>query len=371
MEGVSRNRMEGVELGATSGGNVRAERLGLRDQKESSREAKFGDVWKDMQAKYGAKPEKPREIKKTLGKDDFMKIMVTQMQHQDPTQPFKAEQFAQELAQYASVEQLQNMNTSMGKLLTTNQPLERLAMTGMIGKTVTVDRERFVHTEGQPEALKFVLPKPAKEVKVAVLNEMGEILFEKDLGGLSLGEQTFSWDGVRSNTMPAKTGNYMIRIAATDDKGAQIQTNSQSTATVIGVGFEGQEPALLVGNPQSPDKILMRSVVRVQETMRAPPQMPALGQLGGSPQAALSAEAAVTPEAPVTVPISASPSLITFEKGVGSNSISPNTMDPRVRAAFERASGKLEGVGLASNEDEKPSLQGFPNGLSNEGGEKE
>lgn len=373
MEGVSRNRMEGIEIGA-AGGNARAERMGTRDQKDSARETKFGDVWKDIQAKYGAKAEKPREIKKTLGKDDFMRIMVTQMQHQDPTQPFKAEQMAQELAQYASVEQLQNMSTNMGKMLNANQPLERLAMTGMIGKTVTVDRERFQHTEGQPESLHFTLPKAAKEVTVAVVNELGEPVIEKDLGEMTSGDQTFSWDGLRSNTLPAKGGNYTLKIMAKDDRGATIATNPQATATVVGVGFEGQEPALLVGNPAAPDKILMRSVIRVQEAglpmapaAAAAPKFQITGPLpGGAPNAAVPAPGGEAPAVasgmtPAAAP-PVNPGLIKFEKGVGSTTADLNGMDPKVREAFERAQGNLQGVGLASGE-------GFPNGLTDEGGE--
>jgi len=138
-----------------------------KDQKTASTAPAFGDVWKKMQAEYGVKAEKPREIKKTLGKDDFLRIMVTQMQHQDPTSPFKADQMAQQMAQYASVEQLQNMNSQLSKMTTQNQPLERLAMTGLIGKVVTVDKERFPHTEGNKDTLGFELPKDAAQVKKA------------------------------------------------------------------------------------------------------------------------------------------------------------------------------------------------------------
>src|SRR5436189_6449824 len=116
--------------GASAGGGYLSDK---KDAKESSTDAKFGEVWNNIQAKYGAKAEKPREIKKTLGKDDFLRIMITQMRHQDPTQPFKAEQFASEMAQFTSVEQLQNLNQGLAKMANANQPLERLAMTNLIG----------------------------------------------------------------------------------------------------------------------------------------------------------------------------------------------------------------------------------------------
>ena len=95
-----------------------------KDSSESARAPKFGDVYQEIQAKYGEKPEKPREIKKTLGKDDFLKIMITQMKNQDPTNPFKAEQMATQMAQFTSVEQLHNINQNLGKISSQNRPLE-------------------------------------------------------------------------------------------------------------------------------------------------------------------------------------------------------------------------------------------------------
>jgi flagellar basal-body rod modification protein FlgD len=53
---------------------------------------------------------------KTLGKDDFMKILITQLQHQDPSQPLQDKEFIAQMAQFTSLEQLSNMNTEMKAL---------------------------------------------------------------------------------------------------------------------------------------------------------------------------------------------------------------------------------------------------------------
>ena len=74
------------------------------------------------------------------------------MKFQDPTSPFKPEQMAAEMAQFTSVEQLQNVNQNLAKMSTANQPMERLAMTGLIGKTVTVDRDYLVRAITDPAA---------------------------------------------------------------------------------------------------------------------------------------------------------------------------------------------------------------------------
>jgi flagellar basal-body rod modification protein FlgD len=141
---------QGASMNAPSGGSLQS-----KDSDRPSTDPQFGDVLSKIQSQYGAKADKPREIKKTLGKDDFLKIMITQMQHQDPTNPFKAEQMAQEMAQFTSVEQMQNMNSSLKQMAQQHNPLEKLAMTNLIGKTVTVDRDRFPHSEGENESLSF------------------------------------------------------------------------------------------------------------------------------------------------------------------------------------------------------------------------
>lgn len=235
-----------------------------KDASHSSTAPQFGEVLNQIQAKYGTKTEKPREIKKTLGKDDFLRIMLTQMRHQDPTNPFKAEQMAAEMAQFTSVEQLQNLNQGMQKMATQNQPLERLAMTQLIGKQITVDRDRFAHVEGQKDVLSFHLPKPASDVRIVVISEVGEVVMEKSLGAQKQGENSHTWDGLKNGVLPAKSGNYVLRVEAKDESGLSIQTNPLHKVKVVGVSFEGSEPILLVGDHQRQDKIGMKNVVRIE-----------------------------------------------------------------------------------------------------------
>lgn len=233
--------------------------------KDSSTKPKFGEIWNNIQTKYGEKPKQQREIKKTLDKDDFMRLMITQMQHQDPTQPFKAEQFAAELAQYASVEQLKNINKNMEKLTNENKPADRMAMTSLIGKTVSIDRDRFVHTENMSSALTFDLPENAKKVKVQVLNGVGEVMFEKDLGEMKKGTNTYNWDGKQSNALVAKAGTYNLRVQAEDANTKKIDVSSKARGRVVGVSYEGAEPVFLVGDNQNYEKISFKNISRIDE----------------------------------------------------------------------------------------------------------
>ena len=348
-----------------------------KDASESSTDAKFGDVWKNVQAKYGAKAEKPREIKKQLGKDDFLRIMVTQMKHQDPTSPFKAEQFAAELAQFTSVEQLQNLNTAVGKLGTQNQPLERMAMTNLIGKSVTIDRDRFPHTEGSNESLTYNLPRDAKDVKISVIAESGETVVEKDLGAAKQGANVFVWDGLKGGTvLPSKSGNYSIRVEARDEREQSITIDSKTDAKIIGVSFEGAEPVFLVGDPRHPDKITMRNIVRIDEGGLggvAAPLVPGAQSLsaavaqsagaqalaGGVPPVAQEAAPAVQPQPAPRAPTLPEEKFFTFEKGKGSANIDAARVGPEAAAAIAKYQQQLQGGAQADSGE-----RGFPNGLN-------
>lgn len=308
---------QAVDSQITTGGAVGSDGAlsTQKDSKTASTDPTFGEVYKQIQSKYGAKAEKPREIKKTLGKDDFLKIMITQMKNQDPTSPFKAEQMATEMAQFTSVEQLQNVNQNLHKMATQNQPLERLAMTHLIGKVVTVDRERFTHMENSNESLTFNLPKDATTVKVTIFSDSGETILQKDLGPMKTGEQSFSWDGLKTNTLPAKTGNYMFRLEAKDERGVGIAIGSQGKARVVGVSFEGTEPVFLVGDARRQERVLMKNIIRI-DTDGPLPESPS-----GGGSALISQK---------------SPNFISFQKGVGSSNLDSSQTSPETAAALAK-----------------------------------
>lgn len=239
-----------------------------KDIKKDTTEAEFGDVWKTMQSQYGAKAEKPRTIKKQMDKDDFLKIMVTQMKNQDPMSPMKADQFATQLAQFTSVEQLQNLNQKMGQMSKANQPLERLAMTSLIGKVVTVDRDRFIHEDNEMSTLNYELPTNAKSMKLSILNEAGEKISTREIAATKKGPHVYQWDGKKDDGMPAQKGNYLFRIEAVDDTGKPIPLQSKVQAPVVGVSFETGEGVLLVGDVKNPTKTSMKNITRIDTMMR-------------------------------------------------------------------------------------------------------
>ena len=211
----------------------------------------------------------------------------------------------------------------MNKLSHQNKPIEQMMMTGMIGKTVTVDKERFPHTEGENESLNFYLPADAKKTDVVIYDESGEEVYRKDLGVQKLGSVHFIWDGKKSNTLPAKSGTYSIKIEAIDEREQRVQVSSLVQSRVIGVSFEGQEPILLIGDAHHQEKVTMRNVVKVQmddSQRETSPRMQPISPVGDH-----------------------TPNFFGFKKGVGSVPVSSDALERIQREQNER---------------------GFPNGLT-------
>ncbi len=289
-----------------------------------------------FQARYGEKQKEARQVKKALDKDDFMRIMITEMKHQDPTKPMDADRMATQMAQITSVEQMKNVSNSLEKLADKSSASDRLAMSMMIGKTVTVDKGRFSHQKATLAPISFDLPEAAAKIKLTVLDERGEEVAVRELEAMEAGPNTYNWDGLNSSNMQASSGTYSVRIDAENQQGAKIKINPISKETVVGVTFEGGEANFLVGDPKNPQKVGLKNITRLEGDARGKSQE---SKLNSQTQSASSNNGEF-----------ALPENVKAKLGLN---------NPEGQAALEASKSQLN----ASAEDEEPST-GFPNGLS-------
>ncbi len=253
------------------GAGIQVEGAG-QDREQSAR-----NTMAEIQARYGEKPKEARAVKKQLDKDDFMRIMITEMRHQDPTKPMDSDRMATQMAQITSVEQLKNVSNAIEKLSDRNSASDRLAMSGMIGKSVTVDKGRFTHQKGTVSPINFELPEDASKIKLTILDERGDEVASRELEPMKSGLNVFNWDGVTASNTQGGTGTYLVRVDAENAKGSKLKIDSVSRETVVGVSFDGGEAQFLVGDAKSPQKVSFKNVVRIESGAQSASPKPANG----------------------------------------------------------------------------------------------
>lgn len=183
-----------------------------------------------------------------LGKDEFLRLLVTQLSNQDPLNPMDGQEFAAQLAQFTSVEQLININETLGiqgsmqQLLA--QSISNSSAAGLIGKTIEADGSKIaVGSEGDVP-VRFELSDAATEVKVTVEDGTGKIVHTIDLQNLGKGEHSITWDGNGSTGGRMPAGNYTVKITATGKEGETIDATTFARGRVDRVSF-GQDGAVL------------------------------------------------------------------------------------------------------------------------------
>ncbi len=164
----------------------------------------------------------------TLGKEDFMLLLVTQFQYQDPLNPMEDKEFIAQLAQFSSLEQLMNLNTSMEGLTQATYSQEMINATSFIGKTVDVTGSAVSKVtdsttgEVKVSGMIYALGEAAVSGGFNVFDANGELVASYDVGPKAAGSHPFTWDGMTSYGTPAPDGVYTLMPAFTNADGQPI-----------------------------------------------------------------------------------------------------------------------------------------------------
>jgi len=174
----------------------------------------------------------------SLGKDDFLLLLVTQLQNQDPLNPQDPTEFTSQLAQYSSLEQLFTVNDQLQQLETTNGNVVQLNALGLMGQSVVVQSDTF-ELGDNPVTLGFNLSEDVDEVQFTVQNSDGKEVATFDGTNLSAGEHFVQWDGTDSSGAALPAGDYQIKIQTRRDGETTSDASSLVKTTVNGVDLNG------------------------------------------------------------------------------------------------------------------------------------
>lgn len=179
----------------------------------------------------------------SLGQAEFLKLMTTQMTHQDPTKPMENGQFLTQIAQFGTVSGIQDLQKSFGDFAGSITSSQALQATSLVGRQVSAPGTKGVLGVGGDITGDINLTGSATSVKVAITDATtGEVVQTVDLGAHSEGRVPFSWDGTNSNGVMSNPGVYKIEATAyVDGKNTVLETdiNSKVDSVTMANGTSG------------------------------------------------------------------------------------------------------------------------------------
>ncbi|WP_407296705.1 flagellar hook assembly protein FlgD [Stutzerimonas zhaodongensis] len=159
---------------------------------------------------------KDREVKSNdLGKNEFLELLVTQLNNQNPLAPQENGEFIAQLAQFSTVEGVEKLNSSMETMLSGYQSSQALQASSLVGRKVIVPTDKAVVDTSETFKASIVLPTTSSNVAVNVYDSAGTVVNRINMGQQEAGNVSFMWDGKDSSGKTLPPGTYRFEAQAT------------------------------------------------------------------------------------------------------------------------------------------------------------
>lgn len=163
---------------------------------------------------------------------DFLQMLMTQLQNQDPTSPMDTNEFTSELVEFSGVEQQINTNSSLTQLIQVTQGSEVMQAAAVDGKQVTVQASQIALQNGTG-TLNFTTS-TAEPVAIAITNSSGQAVYSTTLTS-NAGQNSWTWNGQDNNGNQLPDGAYNVAIEAANASGTATAVPFTVTGTATGV----------------------------------------------------------------------------------------------------------------------------------------
>ena len=193
------------------------------------------------------------------GQDMFFKLLITQLQHQDPLNPMDSTDFTAQLAQFSQLEKLDKMNSSLDYTQLYLASLNNAQAVDFIGKKIEANGNTVEISDDGSTTINYSIAEDAHKVTVDIYDMNGQLVRTLNPESKNAGEQLESWDGTDSNGNHVEGGVYTFVVTATDADGEAIPATTYLNGVVDSVTFEGGITYLMVGDR----KIAVGDVIKV------------------------------------------------------------------------------------------------------------
>ncbi|NNF17070.1 MAG: flagellar hook assembly protein FlgD [Gammaproteobacteria bacterium] len=146
-----------------------------------------------------------------LGQEEYLKLMITQFQNQDPFKPMENGEFLGQIAQFGTVSGISELKESFSAVAASISSDQTLQASGLIGRTVLADVDSGKLSRGGTLSGAVDVPVPSTRVSVEVLDSTGQVMRRLELGEQGAGLAQFSWNGLKSDGTVAPPGNYTFK----------------------------------------------------------------------------------------------------------------------------------------------------------------
>lgn len=171
-----------------------------------------------------------------LDKDAFMKLLLTELQYQDPTSPMDTEKMLTQTSQLAALEMQENTNKMMQKLADQLKNSTNMYAVSVLGKMAKIGDSGIIKEEGKGVNFVGFLESAAKGGKINIRDNNGRLVRTLEFGEAKAGANTFEWDGKDSSGNEAKAGTYSVEISYVDTAG-KLKNGGVGNYLVEGVKF--------------------------------------------------------------------------------------------------------------------------------------
>lgn len=193
--------------------------------------------------------EQPAGPSTQLGKEDFLRLLTVQLRYQDPLNPMDNTEFIAQMAQFSSLEQLQNVNKSLDKGQGQDEELNiafhNNLVASLVGKTVELPTIEVEYDGDEPTLVSYRLDGGAQRAQLQILDGRNQLVREFELDSSSQRGQ-IEWDGQSHLGSEVPAGAYRVLVLAEDVLGQSVKAEALRAAPVQGVRFDGQVARLWV-----------------------------------------------------------------------------------------------------------------------------
>ena len=177
-----------------------------------------------------SKKEEPKSTGE-MGQDEFMQLMLAQLENQDPLEPMEDSEFLSQIAQFSTVEGIDALQTSADQLVGSLQASQALQASTLVGRSVLVPTNSGTLNAGEPITGSIELTSSTPQLMLKITDSSGQLVREIPMGAHPSGQVAFSWDGYSDSGVMMPPGSYGVSAEALI--GGETQAVSAYVATQV------------------------------------------------------------------------------------------------------------------------------------------